>query len=429
MRVSAPALNGEHGPDRVCAVIFFEGYLGVSPTVLNLARSLADSGYRVILYVSPTAYPAAGRLSDGIEVEEIQPPRLVNLLRGLRGPVLARLGRLSHWLQFAWFAQAIVRHMRGERRRARRRPVCVGVDLWGGVVAALLRTLLDLRYVFLSLEVKKDPRSFTGLRRGWGWLARDSFRRAEAVIAQGADRFEVLRQQYGWTHPTLLSLPNGPRAHGSAGTASPGLLRARLAIPIDRRIALQAGMICPTTCSEQLARGFRELRDWALVLHERHARSPEDPYLQLLRKRNSQNLFLSLQPVAYDDLPRLIADATIGLAFYAAGPEDLNFYNISASGKLPHYLAQGKPVLVSGQPSLMEIVEEFKCGLAIRDPADGDELRAALESLTLSYEAFAANARECFRVRFDFDTGARIVIQKLDQLSEPSVSETPDAAR
>ena len=45
-----------------CVVFFHEGYVGVSPTVVNLSKAMARAGYEVIVYSTPTWAPDAGAL-------------------------------------------------------------------------------------------------------------------------------------------------------------------------------------------------------------------------------------------------------------------------------------------------------------------------------------------------------------------------------
>jgi glycosyltransferase involved in cell wall biosynthesis len=194
-------------------------------------------------------------------------------------------------------------------------------------------------------------------------------------------------------------------------------LRSSLRIGNTQRIALQAGMINDIACCQELARGFAGLSDWTLVLHDRHERSALDPFLVHLRQLNRGNLRLSLKPLPYDQIHRIISSADVGLAFYhPKNAADVNFSRVSSSGKLPHYLQHGKPVLVSTLPSLTEIVESFECGIAIRAPSNSEEVGAALECILSKYATFSANALVCFRERFEFGKFAQPLIEFCDRL-------------
>jgi glycosyltransferase involved in cell wall biosynthesis len=297
------------------------------------------------------------------------------------------------------------------RLRDPRRTVYVGVDANGAGAALLSAALLRRSYVFLSLELKAMERLRKTFR---GAVARLAYRRASGVTVQGMDRLEVLARELRWKHENVFILPNSPFAdEGAARPAAGGNeMRARWGIAPGKRIALQAGMINDATCSPELAKGFRGSPDWALVLHERQKRSPDEPYLAGLREINPRNLCLSLEPVPYDQVDEIFAAADIGLAFYKpSGPNDDNFRLISSSGKLPHYLKHGKPVLVSDLPSLSAVVEEFQCGFIIKDPSDEAEVAAALEQVSRRYAELSRNALRCFAERYDFGKSAATLMR------------------
>jgi glycosyltransferase involved in cell wall biosynthesis len=283
------------------------------------------------------------------------------------------------------------------------------------MAAALSAALLRRGFVYVSLELRLTPAQKQGVR---GTLGRLAYRRSAAVLAQGADRFELIARELQWRHPTEFVLPNSPFAD-DVGARPPeeNHFRARFGIGAGQRIALQAGMINDITCCAALAKGFAAASGWALVLHERMKRSLDEPYLRALADSNRSNLYLSLDPLPYDQVDRVFAAADVGLAFYQPeNPNDDNFRFISSSGKLPHYLKFGKPLLVSALPSLVEIVERHGCGLAINNPADGDEIANALDQIASRYDEFSRNATRCFAERYEFGKGAEPVIRFLDRL-------------
>ena len=105
--------------------------------------------------------------------------------------------------------------------------------------------------------------------------------------------------------------------------------------------------------AQELAKAFSQTDcGFALVFHDRVKRSTTEPYIQLLQSHNSKNLFLSLEPVPFDQVDAIFAVATVGLVFYR--PIDDNFARIaSASGKLSFNLKHGIPVLMNALPSLV----------------------------------------------------------------------------
>lgn len=400
-----------------CALFFYEGYLGVSPTNINLAKALSGAGYDVTIYSVPADAPNEGDM-EGVTVIRLGPGKFGALI-GALGVGRFRVGRVARRLAPAstpalFALRALLAELRAALS-ARTRTVYVGVDLEGAIAAALASLLLRRHFVFVSLELKFQAEQKRSL---WFRLGTRAYRRAAAVLAQGPDRFDLIAREFGWRNPTTFTLPNSPFSD-AIGKQPPDrdLFHAKFAIAPGTRIALQAGMIDDLTCASALAVGFARASGWALVLHERFKRSLDDPFIAKLKDLNTTNLFLSLDPVPYDQIDRVFAGADIGLAFYQPrGPDDDNFKFISSSGKLPHYLKHGKPVLVSNLPSLAEVVETYRCGIVISNPADPDEIAAALDRIALEYDEFSRNAVRCFAERYEFGKGAEPVIQFLDRL-------------
>ena len=401
-----------------CIIFFYEGYLGVSPTNVNLAKAVARAGYDVTIYTVPHESGDAGELGS------------VKVTRFTAGPLGTRVGALG-----------VGRRFRVARIARRFVP--------GHATGSLaLRTLLsELRARVAALP---EPYTSASILRG-EWPLRSRLRcsgvgscssrsscsclpRRSAGFGvrlggspiggrrrrshRDPTRFDLLARELRWRHPTRLTLPNSPFADDTAAQQTPeeNYFRARFGIPARKRIALQAGMINDITCSAALAAGFIPIRDWALVLHERMKRLPDEPYLAALARSNPHNLYLSLDPLRYDQVDRVFAAADVGLAFYQPLESDDNYRFISSSGKLTHYLKHGKPLLVSALPSLAGIVERYECGLVIRNPADADEIGAALEQIARRYEEFTRNAARCFTECFEFGRAVEPVIQLLDQL-------------
>jgi glycosyltransferase involved in cell wall biosynthesis len=400
-----------------CIIFFYEGYLDVSPTNVNLAKAVARAGYDVTIYTVPHESGDAGELGS-VKVRRFTAGPLGTWLGALGVGRRFRLARVARRLvpgtQPALFALRTLLSELSARGSGASRTVYIGVDLEGGMAAALAAALLGRRFVFVSLELQLSPAQKRGIR---GALGRLAYRRSAAALAQGEDRFDLLARELRWRHPTRLTLPNSPFADDTAAQQTrENYFRARFSIPARKRIALQAGMINDISCSAALAVGFIPVRDWALVLHERIKRSPDEPYLAALARSNPYNLYLSLDPLRYDQIDSVFAAADVGLAFYQPVESNDNFRFISPSGKLTHYLKHGKPLLVSALPSLAEIVERHGCGLAIRNPADGEEIGAALEQIASRYEEFSRNATRCFTERFEFGKGVEPVIRLLDRL-------------
>jgi hypothetical protein len=399
-----------------CVVFFYEGYLGISPSTVNLSRAFATAGYDVTIYSTPTSAPAVGDVGN-VKILVLETSRIGRLISRLGigrlrvGSIAKRIFPLTPVVLFAF--RALWAEVRAAVR-GNRRSVYVGVDMNAVLGALLCSAVFRRTYIFLSLELTLSPSQ----RRGIGAaMVRLAYRRSAATLTQGLDRLAPMTRDLGWAHPKVFILPNAPFAEATNRDPDELFLRAALNIPQDRRIALQAGMILDKTCCASLARGFVGLNDWALVLHERTRHSLDEPYMVALRRVNSENLYLSLDPVPYDQVDRVFESADVGLVFYEpSGPYDDDFRFISSSGKLTHCLKYGKPVLVSALPPLVELIHEFDCGVVINDPSNSAEIGTALQQISERYDQFSENASRCFAERYDFGRAVEPVIQFANSL-------------
>jgi glycosyltransferase involved in cell wall biosynthesis len=144
-----------------------------------------------------------------------------------------------------------------------------------------------------------------------------------------------------------------------------------------------------------------------------------------LQRINSHNLFLSLNPLPYDQVDRVFNSATIGLVFYKKldnlDSDANNMAQIaSASGKLTHFLECGKPVLVSNLPSLVNILDQYPCGIVVEDPSSSIEVGQAIAKIMANYETYSFQARECFWNLFDFRENAKPILGFTSKISNLS---------
>ena len=408
-----------------CHLFFYEGFIGVAPTVWNLSNALDRDGFFVTVFASRNPYPPPAHCGEN--------PEVLYFLKPSEAPILSFLLRNLYRVGMETAVPAVelavyvtrcaVRSLM-RRKRPGDRGVSVGIDTNGSVAALLQRILTGRRYAYLSLEL--PSRSGYGLLAWWiPPVARAAFRKAECVIVQDRDRYEALCDTLRYRHPVVFFLPNAPAGSGALSGEASGegnFLRSRLGLEEKDYpcILLHAGMIHDAVMSKELARTFESIEGgYALVFHERMKREEEDPYIRELRMINGRNLFLSLDPLPIEELDRLYSSATIGLAFYK--DLDSNFSLISmASGKLGYYLKHGKPVLVNDLPSLSTFVESREIGVVVRDPCDLAQMRRAVESILANYARFSANARKCFLEELDFDRNVIPVTTFLGHVAERS---------
>lgn len=328
-----------------------------------------------------------------------------------------RAGHANAWIELGALIGASLWAdlVSGFKTNLRRRTTYIGVDSRGAILAWISAVVNRRPNLYLSLELNA-PAFVSRILAGIYRLEGRALRRAEALLIQDDDRRRSLAAYQSSLPKRTFFLPNSPSG-GTSSDSDQNFFRDkfRLDAATFPCVALMAGMINELVYSLELAAAFAPIENVALVFHDRVRRDFDDPHLGQLRARNSKNLFLSIDPVPFDQIDRVYASATIGMAFYR--PIDANFSQIAlASGKLAFYLKHGLPVLMSNLSSLVALNERYRIGQIIADPADSTEIAAAIREILSRLEFYRSNARQCFAAEFDFRPKFEPVLRYLTSL-------------
>lgn len=382
---------------RKALICFWEGYLGVAPSLVNAAMALADRGWRVEIltleqgsdFAPPPDFPPA------VRVRTLKAFARTKRIAALKGPVGSAVRATAAAADFASATGA------AQRLAQRLQPdLIVGVDPHGLALAAAAKRQAPMaKLAYWSLEITRLEQLRNPIDRWAKRSERRNARGADVAVIQDPQRGELLLGELGEHAPRLAFVPNTPR--GSAPPSVDGFLQRRLGLASDTPILLHAGAVNDAMMAPQLADLARVLPEpWRLVLHERERRDPDDPYLQALQVRAHGRLVLSLDPVPLDQVDRVFASARIGVVAYADTLGG-NYSEIAfASGKLGYFLRNGAPLIVNGLPSLMELVDEAGCGLAVDALTDAPAAVAAIDE---DYARYSEAARRFFEERLEFD--------------------------
>jgi glycosyltransferase involved in cell wall biosynthesis len=410
-------------------IVFWDGYVGAAPSIVNGIRMLEEAGFRVeLLTREPDAgFPAVPTFSEATRVAVCRPWSAAWAGRGLPGrrPSFERNIRTADRQSAGWIARAkalvarwlgtlllvadllqfryFVRHRTADNQRR----FWIGVDLLGSLVAA--RHARPDRFAYWSLEIVFGANLRNPVLRGLKARDRRVSRLARPVIVQDDARAELLITENRILRDRILLVPNAPR--GDPSPRRTNVLRDRLGIPPRARIVLHLGMMGPEVLSTEMAASTQAWpEDCVLVFHERRARRREDPLVREAAGAGGDRVAFSLEPVELESLPDLVASADVGLVFYNPKMGE-NFSVITgASGKFSYYLRAGLPVVCLDLPGFREIVDEYGCGLCVSAP---EGIGAALGEILSDPERYRAGARRCFEERFDFDRHFAQVVEQI----------------
>ena len=421
------------------AILFWDGYIGIAPSLVNGAICLSEAGYAVdILHRRRREiFPTVGELDGHAVLHECVPlsTRTTRRVRSWAGNDLANHQRnvLQRMILRLWWTLWLLRvPTRGMYRlsmrlldhiqfsysslrlvRSRRHVAVIGVDREGIVAGRLVSLFRSVQLLYWSLELYFLNDATTLGERILKRLERRSSRKAECNIIQDHDRAEVLIQENQVDPQRIVLVPNSPM--GPADTAKYRFFHDKFDMPEGQRVVVQIGGIDPGLYSLELAAAAREWpEETCLVLHERMERDPEDPYLRQILLAGGDHVHLSLDPVPLQDVPRVVASCDIGLVFYRKdlGP---NVSNIAgASGKLAYYLKCRLPIICIDLPGLVEVVDRYECGFCVAHPR---QVGAAIQRILRDYGRFQANAARCFEDLYRFEKFFSKVVDCLDNVA------------
>ncbi len=399
-------MKENNNADKSCSIFFYEGHIGYSPTIINLAKILDEHGFSVQIYANEKDCVLPGEMG-GVKIVYFPSSNIKRTLdRGKFQHIVKSFSFCVDLIQERWQTDL--------SKVGKTRSVNIGVDFYGSIAALLFYFIFKTKFFILSLELYTPPKTL-------GKILKLAYIKSEGVIIQDEDRFQTLCQQYGCQHHKVFYLPNSPMPLKEIGseTSQENYFREKFNLSKEEfpHIILQAGAIADFVFSQVIVEAFASIdKGCALILNSSSKGREKTSYIKSLRDSNSKNLFLSLDPVPYDEIYKVYSSATIGVAFYQKNLGD-NFKKISkASGKIAEYLKYGKPVLVNDLPSLVELVEKYKIGVVIQDPSNSNEIELAIGQILKSYDWYSNNAKLCYDAEFDFTKNVELILSEINSL-------------
>ena len=389
--------------------------------MINIAKLLNKSGFEVDIYTSENSkHPAPGKIGDKTKIKlvrSINDAQCINIiLQTLRN---IKLWAIAELIEILFFIFQVAFLKKGQPYSSQNQ-INIGVDKKGSILCLLEYYLFNRKFIYLSLEIYPSSAYGKLAAISTNPIACLAYRKAEIIVVQDEDRFKSISEYHHYDHPRVFYLPNSPiDSKTSTSNERDNYFREMLNSSHDKSACIIAhtGMICDLVYCNETAKVFTSIKcnNYVLVFHSSEKREVDEPYIKELRKINSRNLLLSLNPLPYDEIDTIFMSTTIGLVFYKG--INNNFSQIAmASGKLANYLKHGKPVLVSNLESLSRLVHKYKIGIVIQDQTDAVEIESAINTILENYSVYSKNARRCFEVEYDFERKAESLLSHISIL-------------
>jgi glycosyltransferase involved in cell wall biosynthesis len=318
----------------------------------------------------------------------LEPAEVLDAQRQVRRVVLRSrnwpnwlFGQLVKYVEFAWCVFVIARDYRAEIFNVHHVALLP--------IGALLKLFFGGRLVYDAHELETEAVGLRGLRKLGAKLIERLFIRLADLVIVVSPGIELWYREHYPRAPivTIFNFPHyEPRRRSS-------LLRERLGIPADRRIALYQGMLTTSRGVENLINGAAQLEaaGYAVVF------MGYGPLVPLVNEAAARSPNIYLQPaVPPREVMPYTSSAQTGFAWMV---DSCLSYRLCLPNKLFEYIMARIPVITSKLPEMQRIVEDGALGaclavweadalkeaLATVDAMRGEELDARLDAAAEKY--------------------------------------------
>lgn len=190
---------------KLCSIFFYEGYVGVSPTIVNISKELDATEHLVKIYGIENSYPQPGKIGNNTEIvyfkkasDNFLLSKTFSVLRKLKFISLLPVLELINFL-FQYFIYIFKNSQEYSKN------INIGVDTNGSILALLNYYIFKQKFIYLSLELNPPSNRISKII---SILERLAYQKSECIIIQDQDRFETLCEYHKYQHCNVFYLPN-----------------------------------------------------------------------------------------------------------------------------------------------------------------------------------------------------------------------------
>ncbi|MDO8914766.1 MAG: glycosyltransferase family 4 protein [Coriobacteriia bacterium] len=361
------------------------------------ARTLAASGYEVVLIAIKDADTAAFEQRDGYVVKRVT-------LRSRRLP--RRFG-----LKYVRFAEGIWRtFLCAWREKADIYDARDAYPLLATYVAARLR---GARMVYDSDELATGRNQVHAANPVYAWAMRRYerfFARRCAVITSDEGRADVLERIHGIPRPVVvLNVPE------TMETVLSDEEFRRIALGDRRHLLIYQGVLIANRGIPEMIEAMRLLPECRLAIVGFGALLPR--LVRMVEDEGLGDAVAFFDPVPFRTLMCYTAAADVGVIPLVGSCLS---YVTAAPNKLFEFMMAGIPVAATDLPDMARVVRETGCGTLISDPTSPEAIAAAVRALIDDPEAArtaGARGRAAALARYNWEVEAPKMLAVFDDLA------------
>lgn len=411
------------------AIYFWDGWLSVSPSVVNMMLILEKNGYDVDCI---TRYPSNNYAVDiefpkSIIIHRFGTPTIISInepkvetdkkyklsldawiksklgIANLRTNLKRNIALLKNLYEFIGFGKNIIFGKEYE--------FVVGIDTYGLIAAGWSFNWRKTKLIYFSLELHFMEEFKYLAEKISKKLERYYHKRSKLTIIQDEFRLNALFEENKVikTKSNYVIVPNS--SIGFHVDLKSSYFRELFNFKSSDVIILHAGGLSTGYMNKEIAEASAVWKEeHKLVFHFASELSINSPSINELAILSQGKAYYSLKPVPLDKLELITASAQIGVVFYNKERGLNHSLIVGASGKLANYLKCGLPVIALDLPGFKELFDIYGCGVVVKNAS---EIEPAIEIILSNYNLFSENASRCFNERYEFESHFKKVFEKI----------------
>lgn len=385
-------------------LIMFWYPIGVSPALINLAEFLAKANFQVHIFIDDNTFQQTKvnfsdkniilHLIRKIPPQQLKFKNSFDLIRH-RIEVLVGFYRYCHQISTLM---------------DRNFTCFIGADTLGMIAANWVGSSKKIPVVYYNLELLLTEECRTIKDKIVKFFEKRASQKARWIIIQDQKRAEYLIEDNNLAKEKFIFIPT---AMSNKTVSRNDFLRKKFRISHDKKIILYAGEMVPWSMGLEIAQAAQKWGDdLVLVLHSSRIHEEVKDYLHKIKSIiiKPGKVYFS-EPVKWGFLPKIIASADIGLAFYGDNREKIGHYEIGeSSGKLASYLQVGLPVITCDSSSFKNIINKYQIGEYAHHV---NQIENLAKKILKNYNFYHRNSRKCFKVKYDYANYFPRILQKI----------------
>lgn len=414
------------------AVFFWDGWISVSPSIINTLLLLHTKGYIV---------DCITRQTNGNLAEDVIFPEDINIFRLSNGIVSKKQNHANQSLplnpdlqkeskvvkqtkfkKISWYLKRNVQlflqfyyYLKFSKKivKDKKYDIVVGVDSHGLAAAGLIFLLNKIPLLYFSLEIKFLNEFKYFVERLIKRLERYFHSKSKFVIIQDKYRLQALCDENKVNiNDNFVIVPNGPM--GKYHKYNSSFFKDKFNFSDTDTIVLHAGGLSSGYMTDEIATSSANWSDdFKLVFHFSGFMDENSSEIEKLKLLSKNKAYYSTTPVPFDKLAEITSSANIGIAFYNKDRDLNHTLIVGASGKMANYFRCGIPVIALNLPGFKELFDEYRCGVVIEST---DQCQQAIEIIKKDYPRFCQNAIKCYEEVYEFEVHFNKALYRIETI-------------